>query len=71
MVGFDDIGVAAFYTPRLTTVRQPLEAMGARAVAELIARIREPEGKHPAKVVMAPELMVRESTAKVKRSGKG
>ncbi|WP_255484292.1 LacI family DNA-binding transcriptional regulator [Granulicella sp. 5B5] len=70
VVGFDDIGVAGFYTPRLTTVRQPLEAMGARAVTELIARIREPEAKHPAKVVMAPELMVRESTAPVKRSAK-
>lgn len=69
VIGFDDIGVAGFYSPRLTTVRQPLEAMGARAVAELMARIREPEGVHAAKVVMAPELMVRESTGPARRRG--
>jgi DNA-binding LacI/PurR family transcriptional regulator len=67
VIGFDDIGVAGFYTPRLTTVRQPLEAMGARAVAELMARMREPEGAHAAKVVLEPELVVRESTARVRR----
>jgi LacI family transcriptional regulator len=62
VVGFDDIGVAGFYTPRLTTVRQPLEEMGRQAVECLIARIREPNKAHPSKVVLQPELIVREST---------
>lgn len=62
VVGFDDIGIAGFYTPRLTTIRQPLEEMGRQAVERLIARIREPNGSHPEKVVLKPELIVREST---------
>jgi DNA-binding LacI/PurR family transcriptional regulator len=36
VVGFDDAGLARHTTPRLTTVRQPVEEMGARAVAELL-----------------------------------
>jgi DNA-binding LacI/PurR family transcriptional regulator len=67
VVGFDDIGVAGFYTPRLTTVRQPLEEMGRRAVEALIARIRAPSKHHPAKVVLQPELIVRESTQRFGR----
>jgi LacI family transcriptional regulator len=66
VVGFDDIGVAAFYTPRLTTVRQPLEEMGRQAAESLIARIREPKRVHPSKLVLQPELVVRESTAPAK-----
>ena len=62
VVGFDDIGVANFYTPRLSTVRQPLEEMGRTAVCHLIARIRDPEAEHPSRVVLQPELLIREST---------
>jgi LacI family transcriptional regulator len=68
VVGFDDIGVAGFYTPRLTTVRQPLEEMGRQAVKCLIARIREPNKAHPSKVVLQPELIVRESTRRMERA---
>ena len=32
MIGFDDVAASALYTPPLTTVRQPMEAMGAGAV---------------------------------------
>jgi len=68
VVGFDDIGVAGFSTPRLTTVRQPLEEMGRQAVERLLARIREPNQIHPAEVVLHPELIVRESTRAVERA---
>ena len=67
VVGFDDIGVAGFYTPRLTTIRQPLEEMGRQAVERLLARIREPNEIHPAEVVLQPELIVRESTRALER----
>jgi LacI family transcriptional regulator len=69
VVGFDDIGVAAFCTPRLTTVRQPLEEMGRQAVECLIARIREPHKDHPSEVLLQPELIVRESTRRIVRAG--
>jgi LacI family transcriptional regulator len=39
VVGFDDIELAAFTEPRLTTVRQPTTEMGRRAVELLIDRI--------------------------------
>src|ERR1700684_562305 len=32
VIGFDDVAASALYTPPLTTVRQPMEAMGAGAV---------------------------------------
>jgi DNA-binding LacI/PurR family transcriptional regulator len=54
LVGFDDDAVACRTRPLLTTVRQPVEEMGARAVAELLGRA---EGQ----VVMATTLVLRES----------
>jgi LacI family transcriptional regulator len=68
VVGFDDISVAGFCTPRLTTIRQPLEEMGRQAVECLIARIREPKKKHASEVLLQPELIVRESTRRIERA---
>ncbi|MFP8960652.1 LacI family DNA-binding transcriptional regulator [Streptomyces nanhaiensis] len=39
VIGFDDIPLAAYTDPPLTTVRQPLRAMGGAAAALLLARI--------------------------------
>src|ERR1017187_7330573 len=63
VMGFDDIPGAAFYTPSLTTVRQPLNRMGEVAAQSLLERI---EGKkdYPSEIAIEPELVVRESTAK-------
>ncbi len=64
VVGFDDIQSAAFQNPRLTTVRQPLREMGEQAARILVERLA---GKTdlPEKITIAPELIVRESTAPV------
>jgi DNA-binding LacI/PurR family transcriptional regulator len=63
VVGFDDIQSAAFCTPSLTTVRQPLNEMGKRGARILLERIANPEKTElAAEVVMEPELVVREST---------
>jgi len=51
VVGFDDIQSAAYSTPSLTTVRQPL-----------LERIANREAPYPAEIMMTPELIVREST---------
>ena len=65
MIGFDDVSASALYTPALTTIRQPMEEMGAVAAGIVIDGInavlekRERSAFHH-KVV--PELMVREST---------
>jgi len=68
VIGFDDVATSAIYTPSLTTVRQPMEAMGASAVGIVIDGInavlekREMGATHRK---VAPELVVRESTRSV------
>jgi len=61
VVGFDDINSAAFQIPSLTTVRQPLDKMGAMAGEILLERIQG--GVNPVEVTVDPELVIRESTA--------
>jgi DNA-binding LacI/PurR family transcriptional regulator len=62
VVGFDDILTAEYYTPRLTTIRQPLMRMGAAAASLLLEKVRG--GKTPDATRIEPELILRESTAK-------
>jgi LacI family repressor for deo operon, udp, cdd, tsx, nupC, and nupG len=62
VVGFDDIQSAAYSTPSLTTVRQPLFEMGQRGAKILLDRIGNREAGYPSEIVMEPELVVREST---------
>jgi LacI family transcriptional regulator len=65
VIGFDDVAASALCTPPLTTVRQPMEAMGADAVGIVLEGIncvlekREVTAHHRK---VAPELVVREST---------
>jgi LacI family transcriptional regulator len=63
VLGFDDIPGAAFHTPSLTTVRQPLNRMGEVAGQTLLDRI-EGKKEYPSEIAIEPELVVRESTAK-------
>jgi DNA-binding LacI/PurR family transcriptional regulator len=65
VIGFDDIIVAEYYNPRLTTVRQPLHKMGTTAAELLVKRIQSPEETFQSEVWFEPELVVRESTAGV------
>jgi len=62
VVGFDDIQSAAFNSPSLTTVRQPLGKMGEIAAETLISRI-ESERQYPPEIAIEPVLVVRESSA--------
>ncbi len=68
VVGFDDVAVSSLYTPPLTTVRQPMEAMGSMAVSIVVEDINAVVEKRELSAVhrkMAPELAVRESTRSV------
>ena len=71
VAGFDDIQSAAYSTPSLTTVRQPLMEMGKRGAQVLLERITNRDKEYPAEIVMAPDLVIRESTgaASAKRMG--
>jgi DNA-binding LacI/PurR family transcriptional regulator len=63
VVGFDDIPWAAYHTPSLTTVRQPLVEMGQMAAETLIQMI-EHDGEHSSEIAIEPTLVVRESTGR-------
>jgi DNA-binding LacI/PurR family transcriptional regulator len=65
VIGFDDIIVAEYFNPRLTTVRQPLHKMGRTAAQLLVKRIQAPNQPYPEEVWFEPELIIRESTTAV------
>jgi LacI family transcriptional regulator len=62
VVGFDDIQSAAYISPSLTTVRQPLQEMGEIAARTLLDRI-EGRMKDILEIAIEPNLVVRRSTA--------
>lgn len=61
VVGFDDIQVAAYHNPSLTTIRQPLHKMGTTAAQVLLERLRSKK-EYPDQIPVVPELIIREST---------
>ncbi len=64
VLGFDDVELAAFYVPRLTTIRQNRRALGTKAAQRVLASMRE-EIKAGAcqDYVVEVELVVRDSCA--------
>lgn len=62
IVGVDDLPAAAFATPPLTTVRQPIYEMGRHAAAALLEALR-----HRVNEVAVPplELVIRETTRRI------
>jgi DNA-binding LacI/PurR family transcriptional regulator len=62
VVGFDDIALASFCLPPLTTVRQPLLKMGKIAAQTVLDRIEDRAPFVP-EIAIEPELVVRGSTA--------
>ncbi|HTS12029.1 MAG TPA: LacI family DNA-binding transcriptional regulator [Candidatus Limnocylindrales bacterium] len=61
VVGFDDIQAAAYSSPALTTVRQPLEKMGEIAARTVLERI-EGRSEYVPAIAIAPQFVVRKST---------
>ena len=64
VVGFDDISMAAYFDPPLTTVRQDFEALGKESVEFLVSLIENPDMTVHQRVLY-PELIVRKSTQSV------
>lgn len=61
VVGFDDLPETRHFSPPLTTVSQDFQALGRRSVEVLLAALHDEEP--PGTTVIAPELIVRESTS--------
>jgi DNA-binding LacI/PurR family transcriptional regulator len=62
VVGFDDMPLASYFDPPLTTMRQDLQSIGRTAAKLLIQAIETPLGM-PAHVALPAELVIRQSTA--------
>ncbi|MCX7795182.1 MAG: LacI family transcriptional regulator [bacterium] len=60
IVGFDDIFFSSFTDPPLTTIRQPKEELGKRAV-ELLLKLMKEERQG---ILLEPELIIRNTTAR-------
>ncbi len=65
VVGFDDTPESLHFAPALTTVRQNFIEIGNRAIALLLAELSGDTDLDHAPI--APELVVRESTARPSR----
>lgn len=65
LVGFDDISIAQFVNPTLTTVQVDAFGMGERAVGLLITSINNPEQASVVHEVMPAPLMIRQSCGAV------
>ena len=59
VAGYDDIELAGYFRPSLSTVRQPIDAAGSALVEALIEQI---EGGKPVPRRLVTELVAREST---------
>jgi len=69
VIGFDDLPVARWVSPPLTTVRQPLAEMG-RAAAQMLDELIDGLPLRMNRVELSTELIVRESTAALPISGR-
>jgi LacI family transcriptional regulator len=61
VVGYDDLEIARFINPPLTTIAQPKKEIGRQAVNLVVERMSS-KNRPPSRLVLPPELIVRRST---------
>ncbi|WP_223692806.1 LacI family DNA-binding transcriptional regulator [Leifsonia poae] len=64
VTGFDGIDAGRLSTPRLTTVRQPMELLGRAAVQALVRRLADPD-RPPTSTRLPVEVILRESSERI------
>ena len=62
IIGFDDIQISSFVSPRLTTIKQDIYKKGIVAVENLVKNIKKGQIDN---CILMPELTIRESAAKI------
>jgi len=62
VAGFDDIPIARYVTPPLTTLRVDVAELGRRALGLLVDAVRRPSSPAPRRETIATTLVVRAST---------
>ncbi|CAG9295280.1 substrate-binding domain-containing protein [Celerinatantimonas diazotrophica] len=60
LIGYDDIRIAQFMTPPLTTIHQPKYRLGKAAVEALLLKLQNPQSE-PQIIQLEPTLVIRES----------
>jgi len=63
VIGIDDMPLASFFTPALTTLRQDMTAIGIHAVQLLLRTIEQPDAPSE-HISISPELVIRQSVAR-------
>lgn len=61
VVGYDDVLMAEFTSPALTTVRQPLEIMGRKALDLVLDGLKGRPKTGSREILMIPDLIIRQS----------
>ena len=61
VVGYDDLEIARFTNPPLTTIAQPKKEIGIQAVNLLVDRMSQ-RNRTPSRLLLPPDLIVRRST---------
>src|SRR3546814_8773578 len=69
IIGFDDVPIARFVTPRLSTMGIRIADLGARALDRLIEAIDDPAAPSGEPDHLMPELLVRASSLRVGDGG--
>lgn len=62
IIGYDDLEIASYMTPALTTIRQPSFGLGSKA-AEILIEHLEKKTQLPTTLSLEPKLVVRDSVA--------
>lgn len=70
IIGFDNIFYASAFEPALTTIAQPIAAIGQECIAQLLQRIQQPE-KPPTSITLPVELIERASCRALLIENKG
>ena len=65
IAGFDDIFIAEFLSPRLTTVHVPISDIGKTSAGALLDRINNPDGRDPRHVKIYTGLVICDSCRKI------
>lgn len=65
ITGFDDIVLAEYAHPPLTTVHQPAREIGTM-ISQMLVKVINQGGLEQSRIILQPELIIRESTGPVK-----
>jgi LacI family transcriptional regulator len=71
VIGFDDVPICQYYNPRLTSIHYPINEISEAVTSILIKLIQKNQPKSFQNIVIAPKLIIRESTGPVRKEISG